>query len=267
MCTIVVMQGVRRDLPVVLATNRDEFFARKSTGATLLQRHPNVVGGRDLEALGTWMGVSEHGLFVGVTNQRTFVPPNRALRSRGELVINALAAGSVEAASAYVKSVDPSHYNAFNLMFGDARGMFVAYGREQPTALNVEAVPEGIHVLPNDRLDSPDFFKVGRAQQLLAPLAQAPWEQLSQGLRALLSDHATAALDDIPEPPPGALFDRERIRQLSSLCVATPSYGTRSSTIVALTPGHVAHYLYADGPPDQSEFVDVRSLLYEVERT
>lgn len=263
MCTIAVLQGIRADFPVILATNRDEFFARKSAGPSRLMSHPNVVGGRDLEALGTWMGVSEQGLFVGVTNQRTFALPNKALRSRGELVMNALAKGSIEAALSYVQEVDPSHYNAFNLMLGDARGMYVAYGREQTTALEVERVPDGIHVLPNDRLDSPDFFKVSRAKELLQPLIHARWETLSAGLRAVLSDHATAPLEQIPEPPHGAPFDRARIRQLSSLCVQTPSYGTRSSTIVALKPGGVGHFLYADGPPDRSEFNDVRSLFYE----
>jgi uncharacterized protein with NRDE domain len=261
MCTIIVISGVRSDFPVVLATNRDEFFARQSSGPTRLMHNPNVVGGRDLQALGTWMGVSAHGMFVGVTNQRTFAPPNRALRSRGELVMNALAAGTTEAALSYVESVDPSHYNAFNLMFGDARGLYAAYGREQGS-LEVERVPNGVHVLPNDRLDCPDFFKVTRAQELIRPLAHASWDELSQGLRDVLADGATAALEQIPEPPQGAPFDRERIRQLSSLCVKTNSYGTRSSTIVALSAGRVEHYFYADGPPDESEFVDVTSLLY-----
>ena len=83
MCSVVVLNGVRADYPVVLATNRDEFYARASSGPQRLLDAPRSVGGRDLVAHGTWAAVTEHGLFVGVTNQRTLAPPDRSKRSRG----------------------------------------------------------------------------------------------------------------------------------------------------------------------------------------
>ena len=72
MCTIVAIHGVRRDYPLVLATNRDEFYARGSAGPRRLLEQPSTVGGQDLRAKGTWMGVTREGVFVGVTNHRTF---------------------------------------------------------------------------------------------------------------------------------------------------------------------------------------------------
>jgi uncharacterized protein with NRDE domain len=261
MCTIIALRNVRADFPLVLATNRDEFYARASAGAARILDTPVAVGGRDLAAGGTWMGVTAQGLFVGVTNQRTFTPPDRTKRSRGELVMGALARGDIAGVRGLLRSEDGRAYNAFNLLFGDAHALYAAYGRPDAREIELEPVPEGVHVLPNDRLDSPDFLKVERAKRLLAGHTQEPWDALRTRLAATLSDGLVPPLDAIPGPPPGAAFDKALLARLAALCVRTPSYGTRSSTIVALEPGRVGAYFYADGPPDQTEFVDVRALL------
>jgi uncharacterized protein with NRDE domain len=261
MCTIVVLRGLHPEFPLILATNRDEFYARASSGPGRLLQAPSTVGGRDLQAQGTWMGVTRDGLFVGVTNQRTLRPPDPSKRSRGELVMQALALGTPTAIREFVRGLDGRAYNGFNLMFGNARSLYVAYGRESAQEIAVDAVPEGIHVLPNDRLDSADFWKVTRAKQLLADAPGADWEALSATLKTLLSDAALPPLDALPELPPDAPFDKLLLQRLAALCVRTPAYGTRSSTLVALRAGAVGHYLYADGPPDQTPFVDVTELF------
>lgn len=261
MCTIIVLRNVRSDFPLVLATNRDEFYARKSAGPARILETPRTVGGRDLHAGGTWMGVTEHGLFVGVTNQRTFLPPDPAKRSRGELVMRALQEGDAERIGRLLAREDGREYNAFNLLFGDARALYAAYGRADVREIEVEPVPEGIHVLPNDRLDAPDFFKVERARTLLADHVRAPWPELRARLVATLADGDMPPLEAISAPPEGSSFDRPLLARLAALRVRTPVYGTRSSTIVALTAGGVGEYLYADGPPDQTDFVDVKPLF------
>jgi uncharacterized protein with NRDE domain len=119
-------------------------------------------------------------------------------------------------------------------------------------------VPEGLHVLPNDRLDSPEFWKVGRAKAWLEHAADAPWQELVETLQRMLADESMPALEELPELPPGAPFDKPLLQRLAALCVRTSAYGTRSSTVVALREGQVGAYLYADGPPDQTAFVDVR---------
>lgn len=261
MCTIVVLRKVRNDYPLVLATNRDEFYARLSTGPERLLEQPVTVGGRDLVKGGTWMGVTRDGLFVGVTNQRAVVPPDPSKRSRGELVLNALRLGERKAIADFVRSVDAREYNAFNLMWGDAHELFVAYARDDRAALEIELVPEGVHVLPNDRLDSGDFPKVARAQALLAPHVNADYARLEQALKDTLADRDVPALEALPDVPLPKSMDRAFFRQLSALCIRTPLYGTRTSTVVALTPGGVGRYLYAEGAPDQSEFQDVTPLF------
>lgn len=260
MCTIIALRKVRSDFPLVLATNRDEFYARRTSGPVRIVEQPSTVSGQDLEAGGTWMGVTAAGLFVGVTNQRTFAPPDRTKRSRGQLVLRALASADVESIRRLLGGVDGREYNPFNLMFGDAQVLYAAYGRVDTREIEVEPVPEGVHVLPNDRLDAPDFLKVERAKQLLIDHVHTPWPELRARLAATLADGVVPPIEAIPEPPRGTL-DRALIARLAALCVRTPAYGTRSSTIVALTPGGVGEYLYADGAPDQTEFVDVKGLF------
>jgi uncharacterized protein with NRDE domain len=261
-CTIIALRGVRADYPLVIATNRDEFYARATSGPGRLLEHPRTVGGRDLQAGGTWMGVTEAGVFVGVTNHRSLVQASEPTRrSRGELVLNALSQSSVSDMTRYVQSLDGREYNSFNLMWGDASALWVAYGRSSERALTLAEVPDGVHVLPNDQLDSASFVSVGRAKQLIAPIANADINTLSRGLEEVLRDRLVPSLQDIPEPPPASRLDRALLRELAALCVRTPAYGTRSSTVVLLEPGRVGQFLYADGPPDQTPFVDITHLF------
>jgi uncharacterized protein with NRDE domain len=209
------------------------------------------------------MGVTREGLFVGVTNHRRLEPDDRPgpLRSRGELVLQALALGSVPDITRFVAALDPRQYNAFNLMWGDASALLVGYARDEQRELLIDSVPEGVHVLPNDRLDSPSFAKVARAKELVEPYVAAPLSELTRALQTMLADRHLPELADIPEPPPASRFDRERLRELAALCVRTPLYGTRSSTVVMLAPGRVVQYLFADGAPDQTPFTDVTPLF------
>ncbi len=257
MCTIIALRGVRADYPLVLATNRDEFFARATSGPVRLLDSPSAVGGRDLVAGGTWFGVTQDGLAVGVTNQRTIEGAEPNKRSRGEIVLHALELGTASAVTRYVQNLDGREYNAFNLMWGDAGELFVAYARSGRRELEIEPAPAGIHVLPNDRLDNPDFAKVARARQLIEPLATADLPTLVRGLEVALADGQLPPPEAIRDPGAAARFGPELLRQLAALCVRTPAYGTRSSTITALAPGRVGLYLYADGPPDRTPFVDV----------
>jgi uncharacterized protein with NRDE domain len=256
MCTIVAIRNVRPDLPLVLATNRDEYFRRPSTSAVRLLERPPTVGGRDLVAGGTWMGVNQRGLFVGVTNHRGDTrDPNK--RSRGELVIESLKLADSDRIADYLMSLDGSAFNAFNLMWGDHSSLRVAYGRADQREIELEHVPDGVHVLPNDRLDSPDFVKVARVNELLAPVLHAEPSAFVAGVQAMLGDRKLPAVSAIHDPR----LDTEFLRQLAAICVRTPDYGTRSSTVVCLQNEAVGAYWVAEGPPDVTPFVEVSALF------
>lgn len=260
MCTIIAIKGRHPRFPLVVAANRDEFYARPSTAPQLVHEHPRAVAGVDLAKGGSWMGANEHGLFVAVTNQRSSRGADPRLSSRGEIVLEALRKRSVSEVLALLEGLDAREYNAFNLMFGDAETLYVGYARDA-RAIELEPLADGISVLANDRMGSPEFPKSERALALAAPLADAPWDALHVGLAGALGDHDKPPLDRIPEPPAEGRFTRELLRELQALCIHTPVYGTKSATLLALEPGRVAHYLFADGPPCTTPFADVTALL------
>ncbi len=260
-CTIVALHRVVPGLPVIVAANRDEMYARGATPPQLVRATPHrIVAGIDEEQGGSWMGVTSRGLFVGLTNQRSDAPPDATRASRGHVVLAALAAADAEDARRTVASLDARDYNGFNLLFGDARALYAAYARPSERAVRIEAVPEGIHALPNDVLDAPHFPKVARAAAR-AERIPARWPELREALAALLADHEKPSLAEVEAPPPGGRFDRAFLRELHALCIHTPIYGTRSATIAALAPDTTAAYWYADGPPCTTPFVDYTALV------
>ena len=175
-------------------------------------------------------------------------------------MLEALALGEVEAVTRHVRGLDGRDYNAFNLMWGDARSLCVAYAREAQHSLDIHEVPPGLHVLPNDRLDSPSFAKVARARALIEPYLDAPADELMSRLQTALADRRLPPLSEIPEPPSTARVSHARLRELAALCVRSEGYGTRTSTVVAIGPDGTARFDYADGPPDRTSFVDIMGL-------
>src|SRR2546430_6553692 len=85
MCLIALAHLASERWPLVIAANRDEFFARPTRAAHVWDDAPDVVGGRDLRAGGSWMAVTRGGRFAMVTNVRGLAEPADA-PSRGALV-------------------------------------------------------------------------------------------------------------------------------------------------------------------------------------
>lgn len=260
MCTIVVLYRAHPDHPLIVAANRDEIYAREALPPRRLPDDPRVVAGVDCQHGGTWMGAHASGLFVGITNQRTWRFPDRAPKSRGEVAVAALRTGSREGVRALVEALDPRQYLSFNLIWGDARGVEVAYARHDPPGVEIVSLPEGMHVLANDRMGSPHFPKTRRAAELTRPVRDAAWPDAAERLREALSDHALPPLDEVPAPPPGTL-DHALVRELQALCIHTAFYGTRSSTLLAIDDARVARYLFADGPPCVTPYQDLTHLV------
>lgn len=250
MCTILAATRVHPDYPLIVAANRDEFLDRPALPPHEVR--PGIFAGLDLEKGGSWMGATRSGLFVGLTNQHTerLLPP--APRSRGEIVLDALSAGSLDQALRYLQSLTPSQYNPFNLLLGDSSRLFVAYSWAAPRMEPIE-LPPGLHILANDRLASPLYPKTIRAEQLARPLLHRPWDDLLPGFASLLADHSLPPLP--PDPPVCDEELRPVARSLQALCVHTDrGYGTRSSTALVIAPGGLAHYAFADGSPCKAPF-------------
>jgi uncharacterized protein with NRDE domain len=247
MCTIAILLEVVAGAPLVIAANRDEMFARPTRPPESLGDH--IAGGVDVLSGGTWLAIRNDGSFAAVTNQRAMAPVPPGLRSRG-LAVRELAAAADPAA--YVAALDPTKYASMNLVWGNARGVSVAYARREGE-LTIEALPRGIHVLCNDRIGAAGF---PRGVRLAAAIERAPrtWPAVVPALRTALADHTHE------EPAPSHL-PPEVARELTATCIHTPVYGTRSSTILAARDGETLAYLHADGPPCTVPFEDRRVLL------
>jgi uncharacterized protein with NRDE domain len=261
MCTIVVIHGLHGAFPTVVAANRDEFHARPTAAPELVRHDPRVLAGRDLDKGGTWMGATDAGTFVALTNQRSWSAPDPAARSRGEVAMTLLGAGTVGAMLEVLRGLDARSYNAFNLMLGDADRVFVAYGRPDRGAVEVHALRAGVHVLVNDRMGSPEFPKSDRARSLVEPHTHAPWPALLDVLTGMLGDHHKPPIDSLPDPPAEAAWPKEGLVELQALCTHAGPYGTRSSSIVALRSHETVHYLHAEGAPCETPFDDLSALL------
>jgi uncharacterized protein with NRDE domain len=186
MCTLIVLHRCVAGKPLVVAANRDEFFARPAEGPAIRSaRSGRVLAPRDLEAGGSWVGLSERGVFAGLTNLRPIAgaPARRALgeagdgmevregrgepgasplRSRGEVVMAALEARSAEEAAETLSRLEEGLYNPFQLFVGDARTAALLVYRDRP---RIFALEPGLHVVGN--ID--DVRAAGAFGELLEP--------------------------------------------------------------------------------------------------
>ena len=258
MCTIVVLHDVLPDHPLAVVANRDEWHARASSTPRVLHDEPRAIGGVDLISGGTWMGANAHGLFVGLTNQRGAEAPDRTRRSRGDVVLRALALRDPGEVESFLRTLDARAYNAFNLIFGVPGDVRVAYARDDRADIEIEHVARGVIVLPNDRMGSPDFPKIARAEERARDAMCA--STLEPALLRVLADHDKP--DDAAIPPITSRFPREVLRELQALCIHLPEYGTVSSTAILYSrDGRIARYLFAPGPPCTVAYDNVTPLL------
>jgi uncharacterized protein with NRDE domain len=267
MCTIVAIKRRNPFFPLIIAANRDEYYARPASAPQIAHENPRVVAGLDLHKGGTWMGANARGIFVAITNQRTHARTDPKRASRGEVVLEALATEDVASIDELLASIDPREYNAFNLLYGDAEELRVAYARDDGSKIEPAPLDDGLWVLANDRIGSPEFPKADRVLSLIEPYLDERWEKLAPALLRALGDHEKPALDRIPDPPIGSRLDRAMLRELQSVCIHTAIYGTRSATVLALDRHRVAHYLFAEGPPCVTTAREHTRLFEESQRT
>jgi uncharacterized protein with NRDE domain len=223
MCLVLVVWRVHPLYPCLVAANRDEFHGRPTARAEWWPDHPQILAGRDLEAGGTWLGVTRTGRFAALTNYRDPEQRRKAVPSRGALVTSMLESGaSVAEGLTHLRAVG-GDYNGFNLIFSDGERLGIY---ESVRGAGRELEP-GIYGLSNHLLDTP-WPKVQNAKTrlqaaLLGLTDTAP-------LLDLLRDDRPAS--DAQLPRTGVSLEWERL--LSSAFVRAPDYGTRCSTIIRI---------------------------------
>ena len=209
--------------PCVIAANRDELHARPASPAQWWPSRPDILAGRDLEAGGTWFGMTRTGRFAALTNYRDLKQRRVGTPSRGELVTRILSsnAGVVESLE-YLGGI-AADYNAFNLIFSDGEQLAIY---ESARGAGRQLAP-GIYGLSNHLLDTP-WPKVQTAKTRLSEaLANAADSAV---LLALLRDDNPAPDEQLPATGIGLEWER----LLSSAFIRAPDYGTRCSTLVRI---------------------------------
>ncbi len=254
MCTIIAAAQVWPGRPLVIAANRDEQLDRPASGPRAWPAGEvaarAVLAPRDLRAGGTWLGINDAGLFVGITNRRAIPDPRR--RSRGELVFTALGADDHAQARARIAELDARAYNPFHLLLADRRGAAVVWS--DGARLHERALAPGIHWLTERSFDAAPSGRHALLDAHAAALARGPAPTLATW-RSILADHRPAHRD----APPGALAVA-----LDGVCVhARPlNYGTRSATIVELGEADDAlRVFHADGRPCEAALVEQREAV------
>lgn len=247
MCTLVMLRRPDHEWPLVIGANRDEMIDRPALPPA---RHwpdrPEVVAGLDQLAGGTWLGLNDWGVAAAVLNRHGSLGPAEGLRSRGELVLEALDhADAVDAATA-LSHLDPAAYRTFNLIVADNRDAFWLR-HAGADAIEVAPIKPGVSLIAAGDLDD---FTTPRLAFALIPFTAATvpdaggnwtaWETLLSNDRPAAGQPAEAAL---------------RFR-------TNRGYGTVSSALIALpaapSPERPAVFRYAAWLPEAADWRDVR---------
>ncbi len=221
--------------PLVLASNRDEFFDRPALPLASWQTAAGntVISGRDAQAGGTWLGITPSGRVALLTNVREGLPL-AAPRSRGELVVRWLE--GFEDAHAYIAKIDGEHYGGFNLLMGDLQcGQWHFWSNRQPggAQLAPQKLENGVYGLSNAGLKTP-WPKVVKLKSAMASALESPSQHaLERVLWAALSDQERAAVDALPQT--GVPLALELALSSARVAIAERNYGTRCTSLIVVT--------------------------------
>lgn len=207
-----------------MVANRDEFHRRPTLPAHFWTEYPGMLAGKDLEAGGSWLGITRNGRFAALTNYRQIPAPYNGEISRGELVSGYLQS-PLDAAD-YLQGVaaQAMRYDGFNLIVGDLNQCWYFSNR---APAGPEPLQPGIYGLSNHLLNTP-WPKVRLARENLdrSLHMQPRLEDLEHCLSAttLAPDH------ELPDTGIGLSWER----MLSAPRIISPQYGTRANTRLIL---------------------------------
>lgn len=227
MCIVAIAWQMWPDQPLVLLNNRDEFYAR-ATAPLSQWADGELVAGRDLQSGGTWLAVHPSGRWAVLTNHREAPQQDGPTLSRGQLVADYVQ--SDQSPMTFARNIDLQAYPAFNLIVGTLTQAVVVSNRgTAPTPL-----ASGVYVLSNGLIDQP-WPKVERLRtrvtQEILPWVNAAGDTWLDYAFNVLADTQPANDDQLPDTGIGMTWEKI----LSSICINTPVYGTRTSSVLTLT--------------------------------
>jgi uncharacterized protein with NRDE domain len=221
MCTIFLAHQVNPKYKLIMLSNRDEFYERRTAQASWWE-NGKIFGGRDLKDLGTWLGITRDGRISTLTNFREVPGNQEPLQSRGMIVSQYLE--SHVSAPKYLEDLknNKNQYNGFNLLCGTVDQIFYLTNKKS----DIIPLSQGVHGLSNGYLNEP-WFKVERGRDAFGKLVKSPNVNIEDAF-ALMLDKTQKSLG----PWPDTGFGEELERFLSSLFISGDNYGTRSTTLL-----------------------------------
>lgn len=230
MCLVALAIDQSRRYPLVIAANRDETYARATQRLGWWSPDgsaPEILGGRDLQGGGTWLGLTLAGRLALVTNVRDPARHDPQAPSRGRIVADWLRAD--QPVDRYWMHTALAGYNGFNLLAADFR-QGDCYWANNTCAYPLR-LGRGLYGVSNAALDTP-WPKVTELKRRVAaalPDSESV-EQLAARLFEALADRRI--FPDETLPGTGVPLERERLLSAAFIQMPDADYGTRSSTLL-----------------------------------
>ena len=234
MCILFIAVDQSQEFPLVIAANRDEFHARPTAASGFWENHHHVLAGRDLQANGTWMGVTRNGKLAALTNIRAPETIKVDAISRGALVADWLIDEALKQPT-YLEALRANRhqYNGYNLVYGDVKSLAVYNNFEDTHA----TLTQGVYGLSNANLTTP-WPKVTKGIASLTDYVRQNSKLNTEALFAILKDEAKASDNALPNTGIGYEWEK----RLSSIFIQSPEYGTRTSTLLLVDNHQRIHW-------------------------
>ena len=244
MCLIFVAINQHPDYPLIIAGNRDEFYRRPTATLSFWPEEPDILAGRDMEAGGTWLGVTRSGRVAAVTNYRDPSRVNDNAPSRGLLVRDFLAGDSNPQAFFAANADRMSRCNGFNMIFGDLSSLYYYSNRGDTPPVRI---PAGLHAVSNHLLNTA-WPKVEKGRAGVSALLAETGPLDVEALFTLLQDTEKAPDKLLPDTGVGRSWER----LLSSVFIISDVYGTRSTSLITVDNTYRVTFMERTYTPDAS---------------
>ena len=296
MCTLIVLHQCVPGRPLIVAANRDEFLERPADGMAIRSTNTGpILSPLDLEAGGTWVGLSARGVFVGLTNLRSPEPEpesstagavaGAARRSRGEVVMMALEAETAAKAIQVLLELAPETYDPFQLLVADGQDAWLLVYRGEARAIQLEPGPHIVGNVVDDQIEAAlgaasvneaenlegsgveaRARKLTRIRERVEKLLTESGRDLFEGLAGICREHVETSRTGLRELEGQDEQEGPAPSPFESTCVhVADRYGTRSSLLLELSVDSDASRLWTtDGPPCERPYENRSSLLQEL---
>lgn len=232
MCILFIAIQQHPDYPLIIAANRDEFYARPTRSSQFWAEEPDILAGMDLQSGGSWMGINRRGYLAALTNFRAPHLIRADAPSRGFLVSNYLRQPEQNYSNTLLSTA--SDYNGFNLLYGHWTALSVFNNVTE----SLTPLTKGVYGLSNANLDTP-WPKLTSGVDTLSEYLQQAETVKPMALFDILSNQELATDNELPDTG----ISKQWEKALSSIFINLESYGTRSSTLLMIDKAAQCHWL------------------------